>query len=282
MKKVIIIFFSLISLTGAILIYFSFKYKANSLDEDILTINKAYFYNENTPLNVNFYSSSKESLLLDIKGLEAYLNDKKDNRFKVEIKEVNLDNYATYNNHIYYRYNVKIYLNASNIFLEEANLEVITVDKIIKFYIGNIYYYASKGIKRLGGVSELYGLSFNNPFSSTAGVIIRLNGDLKIKKVSIPNSFDLGLKEINDYKEDTNQISSYLNYQYKNNYSDIIDFKKDKYYLMLLHYDEDILYDAFPILIETDSDKYLIDNFRFIAINDLDLIAKLVKVNKWN
>lgn len=282
MKKAIIIFFSLISLTGAILIYFSFKYKANSLDEDILTINKAYFYNENTPLNVNFYSSSKESLLLDIKGLEAYLNDKNDNRFKVEIKEVNLDNYATYNNHIYYRYNVKIYLNASNIFLEEANLEVITVDKIIKFYIGNIYYYTSKGIKRLGGVSELYGLSFNNPFSSTAGVIIRLNGDLKIKKVSIPNSFDLGLKEINDYKEDTNQISSYLNYQYKNNYSDIIDFKKDKYYLMLLHYDEDILYDAFPILIETDSDKYLIDNFRFIAINDLDLIAKLVKVNKWN
>lgn len=282
MKKIIIAIILCLFVFGGVIVFLSIKYWSNTkIEEEILTVNKAYFYNENLALNIPIYSSSNESFILDTIGLESYLYDEEDNRFKVEIEEINRDSYAIYEEKIYYKYNMQIALKANNVKLIKTTLEINTQKNKIDIFIGNIYYYSSSGFDHISGLSDLYGLSFNKPFTSTGGIIIKLNKDLNIKKVYLPSGLSLGIEEVDVSGSKNNLISDYYNYDYQGHYQNLRSIEKDKYYILLLNYEEDILYDDFPIIMETGNKKYLLDGFCFMIINNLTLVKNLVKVHNF-
>lgn len=289
MRKILTLLVILLTILCGVLTFYILKYKdSNKLQEILYAVKTEYYYSKGDYLEVNLYSSSNDSFLNEYKDFETYFYDENDNIIKVNLKEVELSNPVTYIDRILYEYRLYFLIDANDINLGKCYLEFIYESIKVNILIGSLNYYSLDNATKLNDVVNLYGLSFKTPFTSIGGVYLTINNksdsDYLIKSAKLANNISLGSIEVEENLDNTD-INEYVSYEYKDNYvfnDKTISRNTSDSILLLLNYDENKLYNTFPIFININGNNYFIDMFNYIKINDLNEVLQLIEVGEFS
>lgn len=276
MRKVFLIVSGiLIVLSGVMFFYFSDCFNAN--EEKTISVLSYYgtIVEEKAPISLNLYSNKKDSELLYTQN--ATLSIYNENiHIEPVFKSIEIVGSAIYENGLYYNYELNVLFNTNEIYIKDAFCKISFPNKEYIFSLGTIEIIKIGDYEPLN-LESIWGLSYDKPYLSLAGININLNDRYKmIEMVNIGTPFHV--YPVNGNLNDTNEIKDIIddyNYHYQSNGFLSLDGKN---VLLIISYDEELYLANTFMLLRIDNKDYYLYNYNYLKSNDLD--ARSVLINE--